>query len=45
MLIQVRLRKIQPHEYELLEQYPYEGCRGDAFKPNSRQVKPKRCAT
>lgn len=41
MRIQVRLPKIQPHTYDLLEQCPYEGCHGDTFKPHGRKGEAK----
>ena len=41
MRIQVRLPKIQPTEYQLPEQCPYEDCSGDQFKPHGRQGEAK----
>ena len=41
MRIQVRLPKIQPTEYQLPEQCPYEDCSGDKFKPHGRQGEAK----
>ncbi|MBE2196401.1 MAG: transposase [Anaerolinea sp.] len=41
MRIQVRLPKIQPNEYELPKQCPYDGCSGDAFKPHGRKGEAK----
>jgi transposase-like protein len=41
MRIQVRLPKIQPDEYELPEQCPYERCSGDTFKSHGRKGETK----
>jgi hypothetical protein len=41
MRIRVRLPKIQPDEYDLPKQSPYEGCSGDTFKPHDRQSEAK----
>jgi hypothetical protein len=41
MRIQVRLPRIQPDEFALPEQCPYEDCLGDTFKPHGRQGETK----
>ncbi len=41
MRIQVRLPKIQPNKFEMLEHCPYEGCSDDTFKPHGRQGEAK----
>lgn len=41
MRVQVRLPKIQPDEFALPEQCPYEGCLGNTFKPHGRQGETK----
>ena len=41
MRIQVRLPKIQPNEFPLPEQCPYEACSGNTFKPHGRQGETK----
>ena len=41
MRLQVRLPKIQPDDYELPEQCPYEGCAGNNFKPHDRMGEAK----
>jgi hypothetical protein len=41
MRIQVRLPKIHPDEYDLLEQCPYEGCSGNQFKLHGRKGEAK----
>jgi len=41
MRLQVRLPKIQPDEYEVPEQCPYEGCNGDTLKPHGHKGEAK----
>ncbi len=41
MRVQVRLPKIQPDNYELPEQCPYDGCADDPFTPHGRKGEAK----
>ena len=41
MRIQVRLPKIEPEQFALPEQCPYDGCSGGTFKPHGRKGEAK----